>query len=128
MPTYEYRCLACRKRFSLYLSYEEYGRVSVECPHCSSDNLQRLIGRVRIARSEDSRLESLADPSAWGDIDEDDPRSMGRMLRKMSREIGEDMPPEFDEVVDRLEAGEDPDEIEKSIPDLGGGDDLGLDY
>ena len=35
--------------------------------------------------------------------------------------MGEDMPAEFDEVVDRLEAGESPDEIEKDIPDLGGG-------
>jgi hypothetical protein len=42
------------------------------------------------------------------------------MMRKMSREVGEDMPPEFDEVVDRLEAGESPEEIEKSMPELGG--------
>ncbi len=38
----------------------------------------------------------------------------------MSREIGEDLGPEFDEVVDRLEAGESPEEIEAAMPDLGG--------
>jgi Flp pilus assembly protein TadB len=52
---------------------------------------------------------------------------MARMMRKMGSELGEDMPGEFDEVVDRLEAGEDPDDIEESMPDLGGengGDDF----
>jgi hypothetical protein len=42
-------------------------------------------------------------------------------MRKMGRELGEEMPPEFDEVVDRLEKGQSPEEIEKEIPDLGEG-------
>ena len=47
-------------------------------------------------------------------------------MRKMSNEVGEDMGPEFGEVVDRLEAGESPDDIEQTMPDLGGdiGEDL----
>jgi hypothetical protein len=47
---------------------------------------------------------------------------MGQMMRKMGKEMGEEMPPEFDEVVDRLESGQSPDDIEKAIPDLGGTD------
>ena len=50
---------------------------------------------------------------------EDDPKAMGRMMRKMGKEMGEEMPSEFDEVVDRLESGQSPEEIEKAIPDLG---------
>ncbi|NIS80547.1 MAG: zinc ribbon domain-containing protein [Anaerolineales bacterium] len=119
MPTYEYRCLECGKRVSIFQSYEDYGRLPVCCPHCESEDLQRLIGRVRIGRSEETRLESMADPSTWSGIDEEDPRAMARMMRKMGREMGEELPPEFDEVVDRLEAGESPEEIEKSMPDLG---------
>lgn len=69
-------------------------------------------------RSEESRLESLADPQKWGDIDEDDPKSMARMMKKMGTEMGEDLGPEFNEVVDRLEAGEDPEKIEESMGDL----------
>ena len=46
---------------------------------------------------------------------------MGHMMRKMGNEMGEEMPPEFDDVVDRLEKGQSPDEIEKELPDLGGG-------
>jgi len=72
-------------------------------------------------RSEESRLESLADPAKWGDFDENDPRSMARAMRRLGSEMGEDMGPEFDEMVDRLEAGEDPDSIEESMGgDYGG--------
>jgi len=73
-------------------------------------------------RSEESRLENLADPNQWGDIDENDPKSMARMMKKLGREMGEDLGPEFDEMVGRLEAGEDPEEIEKSMGDALGGD------
>jgi hypothetical protein len=47
------------------------------------------------------------------------PQDMGRMMRQMSQEVGEPMPDEFNEVVGRLERGESPDSIEKSMPDLG---------
>lgn len=120
MPNYEYRCLNCRRRFDIFFSYSEYGTRPVICPHCQSENVQRKIGRVRVARSEESRLESMADPAALAGM-EDDPRALGRMMREMSREVGEDMGPEFDEVIGRLEAGQSPDEIEKDMPDLGGG-------
>ena len=85
--------------------------------------VQRLIGRVRFARSEEARLESMADPASLAGL-EDDPRALGRMMRQMSSEMGEEMGPEFDEVVDRLEKGQSPEEIEDALPDLGG-DDLG---
>ena len=126
MPGYDYRCGNCSKHSVIYQTYEEYGESSVECPYCNSQDMRRIIGRIRIAKSEESRLDDLSDPSSWGDFDEDDPKSMAKMMRKMGNELGEDMPPEFDEVVDRLEAGEDPESIEKDMPDLGGGDDLGF--
>jgi hypothetical protein len=82
---------------------------------------------VRVAKSEDARLESMADPSNFGDLDENDPKSMAKFMKKMGSEMGEDLGPEFGEVVDRLEAGEDPEAIEQSMPDLGGGDAGGMD-
>jgi putative FmdB family regulatory protein len=124
MPIYEYRCSDCGKRSSIFQRYEEYGKTQVQCRHCGSGNLRRLINRVRVVRSEETRLDALSDPGAWDGIDEEDPRTMARMMRKMGNELGEEMPPEFDEVVDRLEAGESPEEIEKSIPELGEGGDL----
>ncbi|MDD5371154.1 MAG: zinc ribbon domain-containing protein [Anaerolineaceae bacterium] len=124
MPSYEFRCRDCRRRFELFLSYNDYGAKPVRCPHCQSDNIQRKIGRVRVARSSESRMESMADPSALAGIDED-PRALGKMMREMSSEVGEEMGPEFDEVVGRLEAGQSPDEIEKQLPDLGAGGEMG---
>ena len=119
MPSYEYRCLNCRRRFEVFMSYSEYGTRAVTCPHCQSDNITRKIGRIRVARSGESRLESMADPSALAAM-EDDPRALGRMMREMGSEMGEEMGPEFDEVIGRLEAGQSPHEIENELPDLGG--------
>jgi putative FmdB family regulatory protein len=121
MPIYQYRCLNCKQRFEIYLSYSEYGTQAVHCTHCGSENVLRRIGRIRIAKSEESRLDNLADPSALAGL-EDDPREMGRMMRKMSGEMGEELGPEFDEVVGRLEAGQSPEDIERELPDLGGPD------
>jgi hypothetical protein len=75
--------------------------------------------KVRIAKSEDSRMESMADGFSGFEGLEDDPKAMGKMMRKMGKEMGEDLPPEFDEVVGRLEAGQSPEEVEKALPDLG---------
>jgi putative FmdB family regulatory protein len=120
MPIYQYRCLNCKKRFEVFLSYKEYGEKSVLCPHCTSDKVQRRIGRIRVAKSEESRMDALTDPSGLEGL-ENDPRALGKIMRKMGNEMGEEVPPEFDEVVDRLEAGQSPEDIEKAIPDLEGG-------
>ena len=120
MPGYEYRCINCKRRFEVYLSYSEYGKLVIRCPHCNSENVQRRIGRIRFARSEESRMEDLADPSQLAGL-EDDPKAMARMMRNMSSEMGEDMEPEFDEVIDRLESGQSPEEIDAAMPDLGAG-------
>ena len=127
MPNYSYICLDCRRRFEVFLTYAEYGQKPVSCPHCHSTNVRRRITKVRIGRSDETRMESLADPSSLAGL-EDDPQSLGRMMRQMSGEMGEEMGPEFNEVVGRLEAGQSPDEIERDLPDLGtdtGGSDLG---
>ena len=122
MPIYQYRCLNCKKRFEVALSYNEYGIKVVLCPHCASDQVQRRIGRIRIAKSEESRMDSLTDTTNLEGL-ENDPRALGKMMRKMSNEMGEYVGPEFNEVVDRLESGQSPEDIEKAIPDLEGGSD-----
>jgi putative FmdB family regulatory protein len=127
MPIYRYRCLHCNKRFEVYSSYQDYGVNKVLCLHCKSDQVQRRIERVRVAKSEESRLDSLTDTSDLEGL-EDNPRALGKMMRKMSNEMGEDVGPEFNEVVDRLESGQSPEDIEKAIPDLEGGmNDMGDD-
>jgi putative FmdB family regulatory protein len=121
MPIYEYRCRDCRRRVSIFFrSFSDIKKDPV-CPRCGGTHLTRKISRVSVVRSEDSRLDDLADPSMLDGLDEDDPKSVARWMRKMSTETGEEMPPEFDEVIDRLESGQSPEEIEESMPDLGEG-------
>ncbi len=126
MPTYDYVCEECQQRFDIFMSYSEYGTRPVQCTHCGSSKVRRRMTKVRIAKSEESRMEGLADDSSLEGL-ENDPKALGRMMKKMGNEMGEDLPPEFDDVVDRLEAGQSPEEIESALPDLGpasgGGDD-----
>ncbi len=123
MPIHEYRCQDCRRRVSIFWrTFTEAEQGQPVCPRCGSARLNRLVSRVRVIRSEGSQLDDLSssDMGDLPDVDENDPRSLGRWMRKMSAETGEDLGPEFDEVVGRLEAGEDPEQIEKSVPDLAG--------
>jgi len=128
MPIYEYRCGNCKRRVNIFFRSISAAQAEMpQCPNCSSTNLSRLISRFATVKSEEARLDAMADPSALGDIDENDPKSMARFMRQMSSEMGEDMGPEFDEMVGRLESGESPEEIEKSMPEMGGmGEDGGM--
>ncbi len=109
MPIYDYRCQGCRRRISLL--FQTYAAAAdAACPHCGSRELSRLVTRFAVMKSEESRLEDLADPSGIGDLDENDPRSMARWARRMGQEFGEDLGPEYQEVIDQMEAGELPDD------------------
>jgi putative FmdB family regulatory protein len=109
MPIYDYRCGGCRRRISLL--FQTFAAAEdATCPHCGSRDLARLVTRFAVMRSEESRLDDLADPSGFGDLDENDPRSVARWARRMGQEFGEDLGDDFDEMVDQMEAGEMPDE------------------
>ena len=126
MPYYDYICNSCRKPNRLFFTYAEYGEKEPICGHCQSNNLRRRIRRVALAKSEDTRMDAMMDESALAGLDEEDPRALGKFMRKMSREMGEDMGEEFDEVVDRLEKGQSPEDIEAAMPDLADGGDDGF--
>ncbi len=114
MPIYEYVCLNCGRKFTLFkLNIVE--KDEDKCPHCGSTRIRKLVSRVKFLMSEDEKIERLADPSNWSDLDENDPKSIARFMKKMGNELGEDLGPEFEEVVDRLEAGESLEEVEKSL-------------
>lgn len=105
MPIYEYRCTQCGRKVSV-LTLRVSEEVNPRCERCGSTALDRLMSRFATPRSEEDRLESLADPSKFGDLDENDPRSMARWMRKMGKELGEEVGGEdFDAMVDELEAG-----------------------
>jgi len=58
------------------------------------------MSRFAAPKSEEARLEALADPSQFGDLDENDPKSMARLMKKMGREMGEDLGDDLDEALE----------------------------
>jgi putative FmdB family regulatory protein len=105
MPIYEYQCEGCGKRTSV-LTMRVSERVEAVCKHCGGTRMRRLMSRFATMRSEESRMDALSDPSSFSDVDENNPKSIARALRRMGKEMGDDMGgPEFDQAVDELESG-----------------------
>jgi len=125
MPIYEYRCAACQKRSSrIWLRIPAAAEErALACPACGDAHLSRLMSRFSSPKSEERRMESLADDSSLAGLDENDPRGMARLMRKMSEETGESLEGEDAEMLERMEAGEMPaDDEGGGAPDAGGGD------
>lgn len=122
MPIYEYYCADCRKRVSVFFrTMSEASDDAARCPNCQGAHLRRLVSRVAVLKSEESRMENLADPSMMAGLENEDPRALASFMRRMSGEIGEPLDAEMNEVLDRLESGESPDSIDASMPDMGDG-------
>ncbi|MEW6388062.1 MAG: zinc ribbon domain-containing protein [Thermodesulfobacteriota bacterium] len=105
MPIYEYRCQDCG-RVSSFLILNLNESFAPSCQKCGSPSLERILSRVHVRLSEESRLERLADPALWSGVDENDPKSVARMLKKMGQEMGEDFPGEVDQMVEEAMEGE----------------------
>lgn len=116
MPIYEYRCGGCGRKVSV-LTLRVSEAVDAICDRCGSHDLTRLMSRFAMPRSDDARLDDLTGDSALGGLDESDPRSMARWMRKMGKELGEDGGEDFDAMVDEMESSGD-------MGDTGGEDDL----
>lgn len=124
MPIYEYRCQQCGRSARLRYSFDEYDNAKPLCPHCGSSEMKRRVSRVALFRSEDSRLDNLMSDDTLAGL-EDDSRAMGRFMREMGRQMGEELDGEMEEVAGRLEKGESIESIEQSMPDLGESSDMG---
>ena len=122
MPIYEYRCAACRKKTTV-VTLSVSAAVDPVCSHCGGRALEKLVSRVAVRRSEEGRLEGLADASSLAGLDENDPKSVARWMKKMGKEMGEEAGEDFDEEVDKAmeEAERDKESGECGGPD--GGDD-----
>jgi len=98
MPIYEYLCLECgRVCDHLVLNRETF---EPYCKHCGSRNMKKLISRVRVRLSMDTRLERMADPALLGAVDENDPRSMMKLMERMGAEFGDELGDDFDELME----------------------------
>ncbi len=144
MPIYEFLCPDCNRIYQ-FLSQTYAPDKIPSCPKCGSERLVKEISRFSFVRSgakekpSDNGGNGEADPlddprveremmrllSDAEGIDENDPKQLGRLMRRMSEITGEPLEGEMEEAVRRLELGEDPDKIEAELGDVLG-DDMGM--
>ena len=109
MPIYEYECRDCRRRVSL-LILNIHNPPSLRCPRCGGEHLTRLLSRFARLRTDEERLERLADPSRLGDLDEDNPQSIRRWVKRMGKEMGDELGKDVEPIMEEAlgeEAGPD---------------------
>ena len=62
------------------------------------------MSRFATVKSEEDRLEAMADDPGLGDLDESDPKSVARFMKKMGQEFGDELGDDFDSAVDEAVA------------------------
>jgi putative regulatory protein, FmdB family len=131
MPIYEFYCTDCHTIFNFFSR-----RVNTEkrpsCPRCGRLELERQVSLFSISKGrkpdsddamvdiDDERMERAMEALA-GDaesIDENDPRTMARMMRKLYDATGLKLGPGIEEAIHRMEAGEDPNHVEEEMGDI----------
>jgi putative FmdB family regulatory protein len=107
VPLYEYSCRDCDKRFT-FLAGVISDNSEARCPRCSSADLMKLMSRVARGRSDDERMEAVAERLETRDLD--DPSSLRQFAREMGRELsaesGEDMTDEMEALIEAESRGE----------------------
>lgn len=96
MPIYEYRCNACKK-ISSFLLLRVSEEIDPYCKFCGSRNVNRIISRVAVLKSEEKRMEGLLNPTKFSDLDENDPSSIEKFMKKMGKELGDELGEDFEE-------------------------------
>ena len=110
MPVYEYECKACRSHISiLFRSFAAASTETPICTACGSKRLKRLLSFSTILRAQASTTHRETGSQA----NDHSPEALARAMREAAR--GRDMGSEFDEVAARLEKGEPPRAVEKSL-------------
>jgi putative FmdB family regulatory protein len=131
MPIYEFYCPDCHRILS-FLSRRVRPAGSPACPHCGTKRLRRRASSFAVSKGraepgpegaegvDEDRLErAMASLAADAErIDDQDSRAMAALMRRMYDATGLAVGPGMDEAIRRMEAGEDPDQIEDELGDL----------
>jgi len=132
MPVYEFYCPSCHRIFN-FMSRRIDTEKRPDCPKCGRPGLERRISLFAVSRKrpeeaekdpempdiDESRMEQAMEEIAReaDRMDEEDPRQMARLMRKLYDSTGLDMGAGMQEAMRRLEAGEDPEQIEEEMGD-----------
>jgi hypothetical protein len=145
MPIYEFYCPDNHRVYQFYAKTLAQGRTVPRCPDNPRFRMRKILSAFSVVASGPRKgTEGAADPAAaqpaepavdarmeaamgamereFSDVDESDPRAMGRMMRRMADLTGEKIGGEMEEVVRKLEEGADPDSLEDRMGDDEGGD------
>lgn len=136
MPIYEFYCDRCNVIFN-FLSKRIDTTTIPSCPQCGLEKLERrvsafaTIGKAKedsddpLAGLDESKMERAFESlmrEAEG-MNEDDPRQMAALMRRFTDKTGLNLGGSMEEAISRLEAGEDPEQVERDMGDLLGGED-----
>ena len=104
MPIYEFRCNQCKKEFSqLFLNIKEANKT--RCKFCNSRDLTKLLSSFSLHQTEESRLATFDTSKKREDDFYKDSRNIGLWAKKRMREMGVDLGPKMDEIVERGRTG-----------------------
>ena len=130
MPVYEFYCQDCHAIFN-FLSRGINTSKRPSCPRCNRPELQRQVSRFAISKNRREEPEGLPDideakmeqamlamAGEMENLDEDDPRAMGQFMRRFSQLTGMELGDAAEEALSRLEAGEDPEQVEAEMGDV----------
>ncbi len=135
MPIYEFFCDRCNVIFNFFSSRINTSTIPV-CPQCGKEEMERrisafaTIGKAKehaddpLAGVDESKMEQALQSlmrDAEG-INEQDPRQMAALMRKFTDKTGINLGASMQEAMSRMEAGEDPEQVEREMGDLLGGD------
>jgi putative FmdB family regulatory protein len=108
MPLYEYQCNVCgRINTALILKPEEEDEL--QCGHCRSHDLVRVLSRFAMHKTEAQRVDEYDARAARGDSFYKDDRNIGLWAKKRMKQLGVDLGPSFDETVEKARSGKLPD-------------------
>jgi hypothetical protein len=143
MPIYEYYCPDNHTVYQFYAKTLAQARTPPKCPANPKFRMKKLVSAFAIARpgakdsategapaapagdtAEDARMDAAVDALErdFERMDENDPKAMARMMRRMSEVSGEKLDAASEEIVRKLEEGADPESLEDKITG-GEGDD-----
>ncbi len=140
MPIYEYYCPDCHMLLNFFA--RSVGAMKQpSCPHCKRPRLKREVSLFAAVKGgkggeegdggmddlpiDESRMERAIETLAADaeSINEDDPRAAAQLMRKFSNITGLEFNEGMQSALDRMEAGEDPEQIEQEMGDLMDGED-----
>ncbi len=115
MPSYDFRCNSCGRRFALfYKSYKDYEAATPACPHCHSLQVARRITRVAIARPS-LNLANLSSDEMLSVLDGGNPREIGTLFQQVGESAGVDMDETYRDATRRLLKGESLESVERDL-------------